>query len=83
MWVVYTFRMLGAIGEVLILNLYIHDNAKILSHQIATIVCFRLSTACSSAIQCMNISINSMSDIDIHPVGFVGGNNLSWIAWDH
>mmetsp|Transcript_19940 Transcript_19940/g.22066 ORF Transcript_19940/g.22066 Transcript_19940/m.22066 type:complete len:99 (-) Transcript_19940:15-311(-) len=29
------------------------------------------STACSSAIQCINIPINSRSDIDIRPVGFV------------
>ena len=70
-------RMLEAIGEVLVLNLYIHNTAEILSHQIATLVCLRTSTACSSAIQCINIPISSRSNIERLPFGFVEEHNLS------
>ena len=72
-------RMLEAIGEILVQNLHIHATADMLSHQIATLAWYRAlgSTACSSAIQCINIPINSRSDIDIRPVGFVAGKKIS------
>ena len=74
-----------AIGEVLVRNLYIHATADMLSHQIATLAWYRDSgsTACSSAIQCINMPINSRSDIDIRPVGFVEEHKSSLIDWGH
>ena len=75
--------MLEATGEVLVQHLYIYATAEMLSHQIATLVCIRLSTACSSAIQCINIPINLRSYIDIQPVGFVVEHNSSPISLGH
>ena len=49
-WVANAFKMLEAIGKILVQNLYIRDTAEMLPHQIATLVSFRLSTAFSSAI---------------------------------
>ena len=83
MRVAKALRILEAIGDVLVRNLYIHDTAEILSHQMATLVCVRSSTACSSAIQCMNIPISSRSDIEMLPFGFVDEDNSSRIDWGH
>ena len=49
--------MLEATGEVLVSNLYIHDIAEMLSHQVAMLMFFRSSIVYSSAIQCIFLLI--------------------------
>ena len=77
MRVAKALRMLEAIGEVLVWNLYINNTAEILSHQIAILVCLRSSTACSSVMQCMNIPISSRFGIERLPFRFVEEHNSS------
>ena len=40
-------------------------------------------SACSSASHCIKIPINSRSEIDNVPVGFVGDMSIAWISVGH
>ena len=67
-----TRKMFPTSGDVLLLNLYIHNTTARLSHQIDGLWCFNsfLLTVCSSTSQWTTMPSDSSSQIVIFPLGF-------------